>query len=173
MLLCGALTCGEKSIAKLYEIVGGCPRLYLQTRMPILPWMMKVRNQEWKTQQINLHLNSSWILEVQKSLLLKNMCNWQGRKLLMQSTTWLSGRFGMRLRSPLGLDLNEESMEGNCMGNQPTPIVKLPHTREYAQLLSNFAMQHPMKFWIVDVMNMQYFMNKLNKMPISSIIKRQ
>jgi hypothetical protein len=46
----------------------------------------------------------------------------------------------------LGLDLNEEPTEGNKLNNQPTPIVKLPHTREYAQLLSNFAMQHPMKF---------------------------
>ena len=46
----------------------------------------------------------------------------------------------------LGLDLNEEPTEGNELDDQPTPIVKLPQTREYAQLLSNFVTQHPMKF---------------------------
>ena len=31
-----------------------------------------------------------------------------------------------------GSDLNEEPMEGNDVDNQPTPIVKLPRAREYA-----------------------------------------
>ena len=35
----------------------------------------------------------------------------------------------------LGLDLNEEEMEENDVHDQPTPIVKLPQTRDYAQLL--------------------------------------
>ena len=39
----------------------------------------------------------------------------------------------------LGLDLNEEPMEGNDVDDQPTPIVKIPQACEYAQLLSNFA----------------------------------
>ena len=34
----------------------------------------------------------------------------------------------------LGLHLNEEPMEGNRVDDQLTPIVKLPQTREYAQL---------------------------------------
>ena len=46
----------------------------------------------------------------------------------------------------LALDLNEEPTEGNKLDDQPTPIIKLPQTREYAQLLSDFAMQHPIKF---------------------------
>ena len=71
----------------------------------------------------------------------------------------------------LGLDLNEEPMEGNDVDDQPTPIVKLPQAREYAQLLSNFAMEHPSEFSVVDVMNMQSFMDKLNKMSISNINK--
>ena len=31
------------------------------------------------------------------------------------------------------------------MDDQPTPIVKLSQAREYAQLLSNFALKHPFK----------------------------
>ena len=38
----------------------------------------------------------------------------------------------------LDLDLNEELMEGINVDDQPTPVVKLPQAREYAQLLSNF-----------------------------------
>ena len=52
-----------------------------------------------------------------------------------------------------GLDLNEELMEGNDMDDQPTPIGKLPQACEYAQLLSNFAMEHPLEFSVADVMN--------------------
>ena len=43
----------------------------------------------------------------------------------------------------LGLNLNEEPMEGNDVDDRPTPIVKLPQAREYAQKLSNFAVEHP------------------------------
>jgi hypothetical protein len=43
----------------------------------------------------------------------------------------------------MGLDMNEEPMEGNDVDDQPTPIVKLPQAREYAQLLSKFAMKNP------------------------------
>jgi hypothetical protein len=59
----------------------------------------------------------------------------------------------------LGLDLNEEPMKVNGVDDQPTPIVKLPQACEYAQLLSKFAMKHPLKFLLVDVMNMQSFMD--------------
>ena len=43
-------------------------------------------------------------------------------------------------------------------------IVKLPQAREYAQLLSNFRVEHSLEYSITNVMNMQPFMNKLDKM---------
>jgi hypothetical protein len=51
-------------------------------------------------------------------------------------------------------------------------IVKPPQAREYAQLLSNFRVQHSLEFSISNVMNIQPFMDKLNKMSISNV-KRQ
>ena len=66
----------------------------------------------------------------------------------------------------LGLDLNEELVD-----DQPTPMVKLPQACEYAQLLSNFVVEHPSEFSVIDVMNMQSFMNELSKMFISHINK--
>ena len=67
------------------------------------------------------------------------------------------GRFGMGIEIHLGLDLNEEPMEGVDVDDQPTPIVKLPQACEYTQLLSYFAMEHPSKFSIVDVMKHAIF----------------
>ena len=69
----------------------------------------------------------------------------------------------------LGLDLNEEPMEGHDVDNHPTPIGGRPQVCEYAQLLSNFAMEHPLEFSFLDVTNMQSFMNTLSKMSISNI----
>ena len=37
-----------------------------------------------------------------------------------------------------------------------TPIVKLPQAHEYAQPLSNFAMEHPLEFSHVNVMRMYF-----------------
>ena len=72
----------------------------------------------------------------------------------------------------LGLDLNEELMERSDVDDQPTPIVKLPQACEYAQLLSNFVVEHPLDFKsVLDMTNMQSFMNKLNKMSISNTNK--
>jgi hypothetical protein len=62
-------------------------------------------------------------------------------------------------------------MEGNDVDDQPTPIVKLPQAREYVQLLSNYALEHPSKFSIIGVMNMQSSMDKLSKILISNINK--
>jgi hypothetical protein len=56
----------------------------------------------------------------------------------------------------LGLHLNEEPMEGNDVNDWPTLIVKLPQTREYAQLKSKFVVEHALEFLVIDVMNMQY-----------------
>ena len=73
----------------------------------------------------------------------------------MQNTTWLSWWIWHGVgKSNWGLDLNEEPMEGNDVNDQPTPIIKLYQAREYAQLLSNFAMEHPLEFSVVDVMSM-------------------
>ena len=63
----------------------------------------------------------------------------------------------------MGLDLNEEPMEVNGVDDQPTPIVKLPQACEYAQLLSNFAMEHPSEFSVVNVTNIQSFMDTQRK----------
>ena len=71
----------------------------------------------------------------------------------------------------LGLDLNEEPVKGNELNDQPSPMVKLPQAYEYAQLLSNFAVEHPLEFSVTDVMNMQSFMKELNKAQISHINK--
>ena len=71
----------------------------------------------------------------------------------------------------LSLDLNEEPMQRNDVDDQPTPIIKLHQVHEYAQLLSIFLVQRPLEFSVVDVMNMQSFMNKLNKMSIFGINK--
>ena len=46
----------------------------------------------------------------------------------------------------LGLDLNEEPMEGNGVDDKLTPIVKLPQTCEYAQLLSTVVVEHSLSF---------------------------
>ena len=73
---------------------------------------------------------------------------------------------------PLGSYLTEESLQGNDVDDQPTQIIKLPQACGYGQLLSNFAMEHLLKFLVVNVMNMQSFMDKLNKMPSSNINKR-
>ena len=50
-----------------------------------------------------------------------------------------------------------------------TPIVKFPQAHEFAQLLLNLSILH--SFRVVDVMNLQSFMSKLNKMSISNINK--
>ena len=69
--------------------------------------------------------------------------------------SWVDLAWGREIH--LGLDLSEEPMKGNDVDYQPTPIVKLPQAHEYAQLLSNFAMEHPSEALVVDVMNMQSF----------------
>ena len=43
-------------------------------------------------------------------------------------------------------DFNEELMKGNDVVDQLTPIVKLPQTCEYAQLLSNLIVEHSSSF---------------------------
>jgi hypothetical protein len=60
-------------------------------------------------------------------------------------------------------------MEGNDVDDQPTPIIKLAEDNEYAQLQSNLVVEHPLEISIVDVTNIQSFMEKLNKMLFSNI----
>ena len=57
----------------------------------------------------------------------------------------------------LDLNLNEEPMEVHDVNDQPRPIVKLSQAHEYAQVLSDFAVEHSPKFLVADVMNMQPF----------------
>ena len=51
----------------------------------------------------------------------------------------------------LVLHSNEEPMNGNDVDDQPTPIVKLAQSHEYAQLPSNFAVMHSSKISTLDV----------------------
>ena len=67
--------------------------------------------------------------------------------------------------------MNEESMERNDVDDQPTPTIKLIQAHEYAQLQLNFVVEFFLMFLIVNVMNMQSLMNRLNEM--LDIIKKQ
>jgi hypothetical protein len=71
----------------------------------------------------------------------------------------------------LGLVWIKRPIGRNDGDDLPTPIVKFPQPRGYAQLLSNFAVEHPLEFSLVDVMNMRSFIPKLNKLLISNINK--
>ena len=62
-------------------------------------------------------------------------------------------------------------MVGSCVDDRLTPIVKLPQAHKYAQLLWNFAVEHPLEFSVIDVMNMQSSTGKLSKMSIFNINK--
>ena len=62
-------------------------------------------------------------------------------------------------------------MKRNDADDQPTPIVKLPQAHKYAQLLSDYVVEHSSQYSTVIVMNLQSFMNLLNKMSISNISK--
>ena len=59
----------------------------------------------------------------------------------------------------------------NDVDDKPTPTITFPQAHEYAQLLSNFAMEHLSRFSVIDVKNMQSVVNKLSKMSISNINK--
>ena len=68
----------------------------------------------------------------------------------------------------LGLNLNEEPMEGNDVDDRPTRIFKLPQAHEYAQLLLNSTMEHSSKFCRCHEHVILY--DILNNMSISHII---
>ena len=61
----------------------------------------------------------------------------------MHSTIWLSWWIWHGVRISFGCRLNEEPMEGSDVDNLPTLSFRVPQAREYAQLLSNSAMEHP------------------------------
>jgi hypothetical protein len=74
---------------------------------------------------------------------------------------------------PPGFRFEWTTNEGRMMWmTSQHQIVKPPQARAYAQLLSNFRVQHSLEFSISNVMNIQPFMDKLNKMSISNV-KRQ
>ena len=66
-----------------------------------------------------------------------NMCNWQEKCLLMESTTRLSWAWGKKIH--LGLELNEEPMEGNDVDDQLTPIFKPVSMPNYYYILCSGA----------------------------------
>ena len=72
------------------------------------------------------------------------MCNWQDEIVVVEYTMAELVAWGRGIH--LGFDLNEEPMEVNDMDDQLALIIKLPQVREYAQLLSNPAMEHPSEF---------------------------
>lgn len=98
---------------KSYKTTRRHPRFYLQSIVSILPWLVNMTYWEWKKQQMTYHVSFHlWLLEVRKCLL-KNMCGWQGRELLMQSTTHLSWWLWHGDREiHMCFYLNEESMKG-------------------------------------------------------------
>ena len=71
-----------------------------------------------------------------KNCLSKIMCNWQEKCFVdgeYNITKLMDLAWGRK--NHLGLDLNEEPVEKNDADDWPTPIVKHPQAREYAQLL--------------------------------------
>jgi hypothetical protein len=87
---------------------------------------------------------------------------------MMHSTSWPSWWISHGVEKSIWVsNLNEEPEEGNDADDHPPPIVKFPQA--HAQLLSNLCILH--RFLVINVMNMQSFMNKLNKMSISNINK--
>lgn len=50
------------------------------------------------------------------------------------------------------------AQEWNDVDDQLTPKVKLYEAREYAQVLSNFVVEHPLEFLVVNMMNIESFM---------------
>ena len=54
------------------------------------------------------------------------------------------------------------------MDDRPTPIVKLVEDLAYAQLLSNFIMDHPLEISVIDVTNLQSFMDNLTRCHFST-----
>ena len=63
------------------------------------------------------------------------MRGWYGRKLLIEYDMAKLVDLAWCREVHLGLDFNEEPMEGNDVNDQPTPLVKLPKACEFAQLL--------------------------------------
>ena len=59
----------------------------------------------------------------------------------------------------LGLDLNEEPMEGDDIDDQPTPIVKLPQAHEMP-MATAIKSKLPSEFLVINVMNMRFFRDK-------------
>jgi hypothetical protein len=57
----------------------------------------------------------------------------------------------------LGLDFNEKPVQVNDMDDPPTPIIKLPQTPQYAQVISIFLAEYSSEMSILDVMNVQSF----------------
>ncbi len=59
-------------------------------------------------------------------------------------------------KSPFRLGFNEDPMDGNDVDDQHQ-LVKLPQARKYAQILTNLPVKYPLASSIIDVMNMQSF----------------
>ena len=111
-----AFKCGERRFPKSYKTIGGCPTYDLQIGVPILPWMMNMRNREWKKQQTTWQVSFPlWISEVKRQIL-KNMCNWQQRKLLMESTSGRVGGLSMGYKNPFGFKFEYIANGGEWCG---------------------------------------------------------
>ena len=138
--------------------------------MSILLCIMNVRNREWTKQQMNWQVSFPiWILDV-KNYLLKNTCNWQERKLLMLSITWPSWWIWHRLEYPFGFKFEWRASGGEWCewpANIKSQTSSSPSICPWPT-----KSKHPLEFSVVDVVNMQYFMNKLNNMSYSNMINK-
>ena len=136
--------------------------------------MVNVKSQEWKTQQMNWQVSSPlWIFEVKKmpieehvQLERHEVVDAKYNIVELVDLAWCRGihlgfRFGSRANGGewYGWPTNTNSQAS------PSPW-KCPMTIK-------FYREHPSEFMILDVMNIESFMDGLNKMSISNIIRRQ
>ena len=159
MLLCDALSCGERWIRKTHETTRGCLRFCLQTRVFILPWMMwEIENKR----SIKWIGKSQFLLESWKW---KNVY-WRICAIGMRGISWCQvqhGWVGMGLRNPLGF-----RFEWRANGGEWWWLTNTNNQASSSSWVSPITIKskHPSKFSVVNVMNMQSFMDKLNKMSI-------
>ena len=145
--------------------------------MLILPWMMKIRNQDqyrsWFQELVQLNWQVSfclWILEVKKGLL-KNMCSWHERKLLMQSTSWMSWWIWHGIEKSNWFRFEWRANEGEWCEWATNTNSQASANMWICPITINFAVELSSEFSLVDVLNMKSFMDKLNKILISNVNK--
>ena len=126
-------------IPKSYITIGGCPRFYLETTTEFVmdheceKLGMKEATSESTSLISSLNLGSG-------EMLIEEYVQLAGEEIVDAEytvTELVALAWGREIH--LVLDLNEESIEGNLVDDQPTPNDKLPQAHEYVQLLPNLC----------------------------------